>query len=145
MIPALQKVIFIRPATVKDLPTVFRIAQAKELKAANHQFAERWWIRDFLKSKQPFFVATINQQIVGFTLGECATGKVAIRHLTAVEKKFRRLGIGQKLVQAFEQECRRRGMTCILLYVSGGRHWERVMEKNGYARGSIVREYQKFL
>lgn len=135
----------IRPARASDLPAVFRLAQANELRAANHQFAERWWIRDFLKARQPFIVAAVGKQIVGFTLGECATGKVAIRHLTAVAPKFRRQGIGSQLMGAFETEVRRRGMTCVLLYVSGGKHWAAAIERRGYARGSLVREYQKFL
>lgn len=135
----------IRPAQKADLPAVYQLAQAKELHAASHQFAERWWIRDFLKAKQPFFVAEVDQQVVGFTLGECATGKVAIRHLTAVAQQHRGLGIGQMLMTAFERECRRRGMTCILLYMSGGQHWAKLHQRHGYIRGSVVREYQKFL
>lgn len=135
----------IRRATAADLPAVYLLATAKELDAPNHQAAEKWWIRDFLKAKQPFFVAEARGRVVGFTLGECATGKVAIHHLTAVEPRWRRRGIGTALTKAFEREARRRGMTCVLMYVSGGRHWQRKMERIGYARGSVVREYQKFL
>ena len=137
--------VVIRTVKLADLPHVFRLARVDELRAANHQFAEQWWIRDFLKSRQPFFVATLNSHVVGFILGECATGKVAIQHLIAVEPKYRHRGIGKQLKLAFEREVRRRGITCILLYMSGSKHWAHHLEHHGYARGSLVREYQKFL
>lgn len=135
----------IRPASAADLPAVFQLARAKELNAPNHQAAEKWRIRDFLKAGQIFFVAIVNARVVGFTLGECATGNVAIHHLTAVAPRWRRKGIGTMLARRFEQEARRRGMTCVLLYVSGNAGWKKTMKRLGYARGSLVYEYQKFL
>lgn len=141
----IEEKVTIRPVTSKDLPRVFQIARAKELKAANHHFAERWWIRDFLKAKQPFFVATNQKQIIGFVLGECATGKVAICHLMAVDEQYHRQGVGTALMHAFERECRHRKMKCILLYFGGGKPVESALKKHGYARGSLVREFQKFL
>lgn len=138
--------IIIRPAQKKDLPQCFRLARAKELKAPNRQSAERWWIHDFLKSRQPFFVATIDRRVVGFTLGECATGQVAPHHLLVVKSEYRRKGIGSKLVGAFEHEVRRRGMTCVLGYaVYRSIGVRRLLKKHQYTAGSLVREYQKFL
>jgi GNAT superfamily N-acetyltransferase len=90
-------------------------------------------------------VAVLNDRVVGFILGECATGKVAIQHLLAVDPAYRLRGIGKQLKLAFEREMRRRGMVCILLYESGNKHWAHHLERHGYARGILVREYQKFL
>lgn len=135
----------IRAARRADLPTVFSLAKAKELDAANHQRAERWWIRDFLATKQPFFVASVENKIVGFILGECATGRVAILHLAVVKPAYRKKGIGATLLEAFEHESRRRKMRCVLSYVSGQKYWERHLEKKSYGRGSMTREYQKAL
>ena len=135
----------IRPACQTDLKAVYALARNPHLAAPNHQAAERWWIKAFLDERQIFFVACEGTKVIGFTLGECAAGKVAIRHLTTVHPSLRGQGIGTKLMKAFEKESRRRGMTCVLCYVSGGKHWEQALKKNGYAAGSIVREYQKFL
>lgn len=138
--------VIIRPAVKSDLVSVYTIAQADELRAPNHQFAERWWIRDFLQAKQPFFVAVMDKRVVGFILGECATGKVAIAHLMSVAPRYRKHGIGLLLGRAFERECRKRNMTCILLYASNhDLFFQRALTTHGYARGSLVREYQKFL
>lgn len=145
MTPPSDFQIIVRPAVRADLPACYRLARTKELRAPSHQGAERWWIRAFISAQQPFFVAVHRDQIVGFTLGECATGKVAIRHLTAAAPNYRRRGLGRRLVRAFERECRARGQTCVLAYVSGGQGWERALRRLGYARGSLVREYQKFL
>ena len=143
---ARRKKVVIRPARPDDLRAVYRLARASELSAPSHPAAEKYWIKDFLLDGQPFLVATDDGgKVVGFTLGECATGDVAIRHLTAVDPEHRRQGIGEQLVKAFEREARRRKMTCILMYVSGGAHWARTHRRLGYAAGAIVREYQKFL
>lgn len=135
----------IRPAKQADLKTVYRLSRIPELAAPNRQAAERWWIKDFLKSRRPFFVAVIDGRVVGFVLGEYATGKVAIQHLLAVHPDYRRHGVGLQLLHAFEREVRRRGMACILLYLSGGKRWANVLGHHRYAAGSLVREYQKFL
>lgn len=138
--------IVVRPATKSDLPGVNRLARSPKLAAPSHAAAERWWIKAFLEEDQPFFVAVEYKNVIGFILGECATGKVAIAQLMAVTPKYRQHGIGLLLGRAFERECRKRKMTCILLYASNhDAFFTRALKKHGYARGSVVREFQKFL
>jgi len=134
----------IRPARRSDLPSLYRLARNPKLAAPSHQAAERWWIRAFLEEKQILLVATIDSAVVGFVMGETATGKVAIAQLLVVARGMQRSGIATLLGRAFERECRKRGMTCILLYASS-RAMEQLLTKAGYVQGSPVREYQKFL
>lgn len=136
----------IRPARASDLPTVFSLSTSPKLAAPRAASAERWWIRAFLVERQPFFVALNKKQVVGFILGEYATGHVAIAQLLMVKPAYRKQGIGVALGQAFEQACRQKGMRCILLYASNhDKFFERSLRTYGYQRGASVREYQKML
>lgn len=136
--------IAIRPARRRDLPSLYRLARNPKLAAPSHQAAERWWIRSFLDERQILIVAELDGRVIGFVMGEAATGKVAIGHLLTVAPKYRRAGVAARLGRAFERACRERGMTCILLYASSST-MARLLKKGGYARGSRAVEYQKFL
>lgn len=141
-----QDMTIIRKARASDLPAIFSLAKNPALAAPNRQGAERWWVRDHLREQQILLVAVREKQVIGFTMGETATGKVALLHLLAVLPKYQAHGIARKLGQAFERECRQRGMTCVLTYMHhADRALDAAMRRHGYAAGSVVREYQKFL
>ncbi|MEK6899015.1 MAG: GNAT family N-acetyltransferase [Nanoarchaeota archaeon] len=142
--------VIIRHATKKDLEKCFELCRVPELmtpeiNAANYPYPPLIWFKNIFKEKQILIVAEVDSEIVGLRMGERTTGNWVIAHLMVVKKEFRRNGIGQKLVDAFEKECRKRKVGGIMTYVHDNPQTLAFFAKNNYSRGSRVVENIKVL
>lgn len=103
------------------------------------------WFEEIVKAKQMLLVATMGTKIVGFRMGERITGDWAIAHLIAVHPAHQHKGIGARLVRAFEDECKKRGLHGMVTYVHNSPAALHFFKKQGYIRGSTVVEHTKLL
>jgi ribosomal protein S18 acetylase RimI-like enzyme len=84
--------IVIRPGGPADLAAVAAIQAASPL-------ASQWKVEEYLG--RPFFVATVDEEVAGFLIGQrLAEGESEILNV-AVGPKFRRTGVGRRLVEAW--------------------------------------------
>lgn len=140
--------VVIRNATFEDCKKCFELCKVPELRtpeSSSFNYPPLVWFENIIKEKQIFVVAEHNLRIVGMRMGERTSGNWAIAHLMVVKEDFRRMGIGQKLIDAFEKECRRRKMGGIVTYVHDNPQTLAFFAKNKYLKGSRVVEHIKIL
>lgn len=100
----------VRKATIQDADNVFELVKdfATSFKPQKELFIQSF--RDLLSDKKAFiFVVDNGDKIVGYSLGFIhttffANGNVAWLEEIIVDEKFRRAGIGSRLIKAFEQK-----------------------------------------
>jgi len=134
-----------RKAKQGDCKQVWEMCKIPELINPSGQPPRLWWIKDFVKEKQIFFVAEENKEIIGFVLGERITGNCAIAHMSAVKKQYQGQGIGTELINLFEKECKKRKLKAILTYAYSKSKSVKILEKRGYEKGFLTYEMLKFL
>jgi len=106
----------IRLAKLIDCKFCANLSKIQELKLANGEFISINYFKNFLDKDNMFLVAEENNNIIGYALGEPMKGKVAHLGLLTVDNKFRNHGIGNQLVNKFEDQCKKKGIKNILLY-----------------------------
>ena len=139
-----QEPLRVRYARRRDLRQCYRLARMRPFRTPGGHAPATAWMREFIRTNQPFLVAMSRGRILGFIVGEIATGGVAICHLLGVDRRWRRQGIGSALLLAFEGACQGRGATHILLYayeVSSATAG--FFRKHRYKRGSHVVEMSR--
>jgi GNAT superfamily N-acetyltransferase len=100
----------------------------------------------FVDAGQPVLVARYGARVVGFALGECTTGRLAICHILVVEERYRGRGIGSALLRQFEEQVVGWGASHVLLYGDArSTHTIRFFRRSGYRLGNLVREMSKRL
>jgi ribosomal protein S18 acetylase RimI-like enzyme len=136
----------IRKATLRDCKDCFELSKIPELANPSGEPSHIWWMEAFVKEKQLFFVAEENKKVLGFTMGEIATGKIAFRHMTVVKKEYQNKGIGKRLAKKFEDECRKRKVKAIMLYgYAKNKKTIQFQISQGFEKGSLTYEFIKFL
>ncbi len=89
-------------------------------------------------------VAEAGSEIVGFLLGRKTSspyelGDIALLQLIGVDPACRRQGIGAKLVQAFTERCRQKGLRSIHIMVSWHDWWLlSFLKSQGFVHGEIA-------
>lgn len=137
--------VIIRNATEKDCQDCFELSKVPELLSPTGDSVPVFWFQAILKEKQILIVAEENKKVVGFIMGERLAGNVAIAHLMTVAETHRGKGIGRKLMEAFDAECRKRKMIVTIAY--GNKKSPKILkmlEKNGFYLGAEVIECVKF-
>lgn len=90
-----------------------------------------------------FIVACIDDEIVGYICGETKLDKGHIITL-AVDNRYRRRGIGSKLLKLFIETEKRRGIKMIYLEVSvKNKVAIKFYEKHGFKISGILRRYYR--
>jgi len=103
----------IRKAKLKDVNSGLELSKIPELLNPDKTPSHKWWIEAFIN--KIFFVAEQKGEIIGFVMGEKITGNLAIFHSLAVSENYRNFGIGTKLMQTAEKECKKRKIKAIML------------------------------
>ena len=96
----------IRKATIKDLKECEKISQIPELDLdyyGNRPSVK--YLRQFLD--QIFLVATEENKVVGYIMGEKNKYKFIFINLIAVDKKYRGKGAGKLLLKEFEKNAKK--------------------------------------
>lgn len=142
---AKESEIKIRKATLKDCDDVYNFGSSKEFRNPTGNPPKKWWVQAFVKEKQLFFVVEKDKKVIGFVLGERTTGNVAILHEIYIMPKYRDHGIGDRLLKAFQNECKKRKIKAILLYGYSDPRTIKFWKSEHYSKGSKVYEMLKFL
>ncbi|MBM3234503.1 GNAT family N-acetyltransferase [Candidatus Pacearchaeota archaeon] len=136
----------IKKAELKDCKACLELSKIPELLNPDGTPSHLWWIESFVNENQIFYVAEERGEIIGFTMGERTTGNIAIRHSTFVKPEFRGKGIGSKLIEQFEAECKRRKLKAIMSYgYAKNNKTIKFFEGKGYIKGALTYEFIKFL
>ena len=136
----------LRKAKLEDCNEVYELCRVKGLVNPSGEPPKRWWIEAFVREKQIFFVAEENGRVIGFALGERTTGDIAIFHMLAINEAYRGKGIGQRLMDLFEEEAKKRKLKVILTYgYANNKVVDHILKKRNYEKGSKYYEYLKWI
>ncbi len=121
-----------------DVLSIVPLKQADDFELSEVMIDE-WTILEkilyFKDNGYDLFLATNNNQPIGYAVGKGRVGGLYISHGVYVDKFFRRNGVGTLLIQ--EQIQRAKKMGCMGIY---GKTWEtnisarRIHEKNGFTQ-----------
>ena len=134
----------IRQAKENDCKSCYELSKVEELKKASGAYMAFSDFKDFAKCHQIFFVAEDGKEIVGYLYGEKAAGDAALLWLLVVKPEYRSKGIGKKLIEKFEQECKKRKLYEIILYAPRfNKRTHKFYENLGYNHGMEMVEFNK--
>jgi len=102
-----------------------------------------WWIYRGM----PSFVAEVNDEVVGFVLGdirgvEYGTDVGGWIDMMGVSLKHQSKGIGRMLVEAFCQECQKRGVKVRVVVVGDDKRLVGFWNSVGFQKGNLI-SYEK--
>jgi ribosomal protein S18 acetylase RimI-like enzyme len=130
----------------KDVEDCWKLSHTKELFTPEGDAIPKEWFEAIIREKQMFFVAKDDKKTIGFVMGERLAGNAAIVHLMSVDPKYRRIGIGTRLMDEFEKECRKRRIIVIVAYAyMDSKKIQNMLSKKGFMKGSKTVEYVKIL
>ena len=136
----------IRKAKIEDCSDCEKLAKIPEFRNASGYYPRIEWMEAFVKEGQIFLVAEEGKETVGFVMGERTAGNLGLLHLIVVKKEHRSKHAGKKLLEAFEEECRKRKLIVSYLYgFAGNSETIEFFEKNGYHKGELMHEMGKLL
>lgn len=135
----------IRPAKIEDCKSCHELSKVPELRTPHKDEPPLYWFQNIVKEKQILLVAEENKKIIGFIMGERIVCDWTALHLLAVNPYYRSKGIGRKLIEAYEKECRKRKLHGILTYVHSNIQTINFFKRNKYSLGSTVIEAIKEL
>ncbi|MFA5030862.1 MAG: GNAT family N-acetyltransferase [Patescibacteria group bacterium] len=136
----------IRKAKLKDCEAIYKLCKTPALLNPSGEPPKLWWIQSFVKEKQMLYVAEAGKKIVGFVMAEELTGKGCIIWMMAVTKAFQNKGIGARLYQTIEDECKKRKIRAIVLYsYIKNKGISKQLQRAGFQKGSHYEEYIKFM
>ena len=133
----------IRSASIKDLDSIVELAKVPELKAPHGSYPSLKWLQAIIKEKQIMLVAEDNNELIGFVMGEKIGSSFSILHLIAVKKEYRKKGIGNMLVNSFEEECKKRKLRGVLTYAHNDNKVKNFFKNRKYNIGQKVIECNK--
>jgi hypothetical protein len=95
----------------------------------------------------PSFVAEVNDEVVGFVLGdirgvEYGTDVGGWIDMMGVSLKHQSKGIGRMLVEAFCQECQKRGVKVRVVVVGDDKRLVGFWKSVGFQKGNLI-SYEK--
>ena len=134
----------IRNVQEKDFNQCLELLKEEELKDANGDYFKKEWLYDYL-SDGLFLVAETENDIVGLIFGETLKPDGVMLWMFAVDKNFRRLGIGKKLLAEFENKCRKMNKNWIILYSTTTESTLTFYKRNSYNEGKKCIEFKKDL
>ncbi len=126
----------IRLARIDDCLICSELSKIEELMIANGSYVSEDYFKNFVDSDELFFVAEIDNNIVGYILGEPIKGNLAFLGLFTVEIKHRKKGIGKNLINTFSKKCKSKGLLEIIFYApSFNKDTIEFYKKQGFIEG----------
>ena len=137
----------VRKMTEADLPKIKDID--KELVGPHRSISwplrieAHWWVYRAM----PNFVAEVEGEVAGFILGdirgvEYGTEVGGWIDMMGVVPKHQSRGIGRKLVEAFAEECKNRGVKIRVVVVGDDKRLVKFWTSMGFCKGHLV-SYEK--
>lgn len=128
-----QTEINIRKATIKDASVIYEIGK--------HSFFDAWRKEtvesDLIKAHSCYFVAEINNTVIGYACYWYILDEAQLVNL-AVELKYRRKGVARALMNAGEEESKKRNMKFMFLEVRvSNTNAQELYRKMGFTVGSL--------
>lgn len=134
--------ITVQHASLKDLETLYKI----ERECFTHEAFTKEQIAYFLKAPNAVSLrAQVDGETAGFILGSVEQhGKTKIGHIYTIDvaSKYRRIGVGLKLLQEIEQKFVEKGAeTCFLEVRTDNVPARKLYEKHGYVELGKLNNY----
>ena len=134
----------IRPLKKEDLNDIIEI----DKKVLGRSRAEYWQMKvELLQSRShlPSLVATINDKVVGFILGEASGWEFGIPdtvgwiHTIGVDPAVQKKGVARKLVHEMIAHLKKVGVSTIYVLVNW-RDWDllKFLDATGFSRGDMI-------
>jgi len=108
------------------------------------------WFNEHNNENYPVFIAEIDDFIAGFIyLSPYRQGKMALKHTAEIsffiDKNHRRKGIGKKLIEHTEKECKKSGIkTIVAIILDNNKASVNLVEKCGYGKWGHLPEVALF-
>jgi len=123
----------IRRIQPKDLDSVLRINQ--------DVFLQPWLKKDFDKYAGETFIVKIKGDIAGFVVGK-TTGKTAMIRLIAIDKSFRKQGIGQKMIEHALNHFKKNGAKTVFAHTrTNNKNAVCFLKNSGFNIAKTVKNY----
>ncbi len=137
--------ITIRSANISDCAACQRLGRIPEIQIAPKFYLPLQYYQRVVRGGHIFFVAKINERIVGFIIGEKIVSGILAQYLV-VTRSFRGRGIGHRLLTALEGEARKRKAFYLLGYAElNSPAINRLFKGFGYTSSHVTREWSKGL
>ena len=136
----------IRNAELRDAKACHEISKIKELLTASGDPISLTYFEDIINDRAIFLVAEIDKEIIGYTSADVISGKMLFWVLLAVKPEFQNKGVGKRLEEEIENECKKRNLKYILGYAP--KFNEKTIafhKKNGFLIGEELVEILKVL
>ncbi|MFH1326770.1 MAG: GNAT family N-acetyltransferase [archaeon] len=92
-----------------------------------------------------FIVYELNKQLAGTLLAEFWSDYVSL-HIVIVDKKYRYKGIGQALLDFFDEEVKKRKIKLIeVLIEEDNSLMKKIIKKRGYKKGKLFRYFVRVI
>ena len=134
--------IIIRPPRISDVDQLLKI-ERQAFRA--HRFSRQQFLYYIHEEASIFAVAESEGELIGYIAGTVhgEKGKCSARlYSMAVLARWRRFGIGARLLTYFEAGARRRKCVSIVLQVRpNNRPAQALYRKFGYSRAAVLRDY----
>ncbi|WP_281086589.1 ribosomal protein S18-alanine N-acetyltransferase [Caldisphaera lagunensis] len=128
-----------RPCTSNDMKHILSIES--ESFAEGERYSRSIFLYYIMFKKAILLVASIDNNIVGYSLGYMEDEEVGHIVSIAVKKAYRNNGIGTKLMESIENELKSRGAKLIKLEVSVDNNARKLYEKLGYKMIKLLPMY----
>lgn len=141
----------IRKVTKKDIKALtILFNESKFLRPLDRREEEKYneeEVRDYIKKRNLdyFIVCEKDKQIVGALLAEFWSAYVYL-HILIVDKKFRKGGVGEILLDTFHKEVKKRKIELIeVLIEEDNSLMKKIMKKRGYRSAKLFRYFVKMI
>jgi len=136
----------IRPARNDDCKKCAEFSQINELRTAGGRYISEEYFRECVDDDEMFIVAELDEEVVGYILGEPMKGNIAYLSLLTVSGNHRGKGIGKKLINAFLKRCEKKSLSYISLYAPKFNEKTITFYENcGFTRGKDHMQFEKVL
>jgi len=132
----------IRNLKRSDIKTLNNYVKLREFKLPSGRYPNFNYI-NLSENKDLFLVAQENKKIIGFVYGEAIKDKCAILWMIYTIKEYRKKGIATKLIQTFEQNCKKLGVNEIFLNAVPRKEILTFYKKNNFSLGNNYIECSK--
>lgn len=106
----------ISKAQIVDCAACAKLSQIEELRTPFGDFISESFYQKMIEEDAIFYVTKKENEIIGFLVAQKLKGDLVNLDLLTVKKEYRNKGVGKKLLDTFQNECKKLNAKFILLY-----------------------------
>ncbi|MDY6967314.1 MAG: GNAT family N-acetyltransferase [Spirochaetota bacterium] len=138
-----QESIKIRKMTEADFAAIIELDKKVSGKERSTTWPQK--VTSHLRTYSPAMchIAEVDGEVVGFILGDMRGSEVALPlscwvDIVGIDPEYQRMGIGTKLIDAFENECKRNHVKMRLIINENDEDVIKFLSSMGFHRGKLV-------